>query len=277
MPRELATMCDVVMTALPAPPHVKQVLTGEDGVLAGLRSGGVWIDHSTTDYQQTLELAEKAGEKGIGVLEAPVTGGMALLKQGKMTVLVGGDKQLFQDCLPILEQSGKKVLYMGTIGAATVAKVVSNMIAAVNVITMGEALLLGKRGGVDLKSLFEAVRFSAGNTYTWETEGPLVFNGTYDPDFTIELHCKDLNLGYELARKFNVPTELHAHAEQIYNRARVKLGDDVGSTSPARMLEEDLNESLQIDDFEDWTYTIEHVEGSMAVLQTTKDKIYGQK
>jgi len=277
MPRELATMCDVVMTALPAPPHVKQVLTGEDGVLAGLRSGGVWIDHSTTDYQQTLELAEKAGEKGIGVLEAPVTGGMALLKQGKMTVLVGGDKQLFQDCLPILEQSGKKVLYMGTIGAATVAKVVSNMIAAVNVITMGEALLLGKRGGVDLKSLFEAVRFSAGNTYTWETEAPLVFNGTYDPDFTIELHCKDLNLGYELARKFNVPTELHAHAEQIYNRARVKLGDDVGSTSPARMLEEDLNESLQIDDFEDWTYTIEHVEGSMAVLQTTKDKIYGQK
>ena len=122
---------------------------------------------------------------------------MALLKQGKMTVLVGGDKQLFRDCLPILEQSGKKVLYMGNMGTATVAKVVSNMIAAVNVITMGEALLLGKRGGVDLKSLFEAVRFSAGNTYTWETEAPLVFNGTYDPDFTIELHCKDLNLGYE--------------------------------------------------------------------------------
>ena len=206
-----------------------------------------------------------------------MTGGMALLKQGKMTVLVGGDKQLFQDCLPILEQSGKKVLYMGKMGAATVAKVVSNMIAAVNVITMGEALLLGKRGGVDLKSLFEAVRFSAGNTYTWETEAPLVFNGTYDPDFTIELHCKDLNLGYELARKFQVPIELHAHAEQMYNRARVKLGDDVGSTSPARMLEEDLNESLQIDGFEDWTYTIEHVDGSMAVVQTTKDKIYGQK
>ena len=196
---------------------------------------------------------------------------MALLKQGKMTVLVGGDKQLFRDCLPILEQSGKKVLYMGSMGTATVAKVVSNMIAAVNVITMGEALLLGKRGGVDLKSLFEAVRFSAGNTYTWETEALLVFNGTYDPDFTIELHCKDLNLGYELARKFSVPIELHAHAEQMYNRARL------GSTSPAKMLEEDLNKSLQIDGFDDWTYTIEHVEGSMAVLQTTKDKIYGQK
>lgn len=202
---------------------------------------------------------------------------MALLKQGKMTVLVGGDKQLFQDCLPILEQSGKMVLYMGKMGTATVAKVVSNMIAAVNVVTMAEAMLLGKRGGVDLKSLFHAIRFSAGNTYTWETEAPLVFNGTYDPDFTIELHCKDLNLGYELARKFKVPIELHSHAEQMYNRARVKFGNDVGSTSPARMLEEDLNESLQIDGFEDWTYTIEHVEGSMAVLQTTKDKVQGQK
>ena len=198
----------------------------------------------------------------------------ALLKQGKMTVLVGGDKQLFQDCLPILEQSGKKELYIGKMGASTVAKVISNMIAAVNVITMGEALLLGKRGGVNLKSLFEAVRFSARNTYTWETEAPLVFNGTYDPDFTIEFYCKDLNLDYELAREFQVPIELHAHAEQMYNRARVELGDDVGSTSPAKMLEEDLNESLQTDGFEDGTYTIEHVEGSMAVVQTTMDKIY---
>lgn len=217
------------------------------------------------------------GKKGIGVLEAPVTGGMALLKQGKMTVLVGGDKQLFQDCVPILEQSTKMVLYMGEMGTATIAKVISNMIAAVNVVTMGEAMLLGKKGGVDLKSLFDAIRFSAGNTYTWETEAPLIFNGTYDPDFTIALHCKDLNLGYELARKFNVPIELHAHAEQMYNRARLKFGDEVGSTSPAKMLEEDLTESLQIDGFEDWTYTIEHVKGSMAVVQTTKDKVYGQK
>ena len=166
---------------------------------------------------------------------------------------------------------------MGEMGTATIAKVISNMLAAVNVVTMGEALQLGKRGGVDLKSLFDAIRFSAGNTYTWETEAPLIFNGTYEPDFTIGLHCKDLNLGYELARKFKVPLELHAHAEQIYNRARVKFGDDVGSTSPAKLLEEDLNEPLQIDGFEDWTYTIEHVDGSMAVVHTTKDKAYMDK
>lgn len=276
-PRELAAMCDVVTTALPAPPHVKQVLSGEDGVLAGLRSGGVWIDHSTTDYQQTLDLTEEAAMKGIKVLEAPVTGGMALLKQGKMTVLVGGDRQLFEDCLPILQQSGKKVLYMGEMGTATIAKVVSNMLAAVNVVTMTEAMLLGKRGGVDLKSLFDTIRFSAGNTYTWETEAPLVFNGTYDPDFTIGLHCKDLNLGYQLGRKFNVPIQILGHAEQIYNRALYKLGDEVGSTSPAKLLQDELEEPLQVEGFEDWTYTIEHVEDSMAVVHSTKEKVYGKK
>ena len=214
------------------------------------------------------------GERGIRVLEAPVTGGMALLKQGKMTVLVGGEKQLFEDCLPILQQSTKKVLYMGQMGSATIAKVISNMLAATNNVAMGEAMMLGKRGGLDLRSLFEAIRFSAGNSYVWETEGPLVFNGTYNPDFTLELHCKDLNLGYDLARKFKVPTELHSHVEQIYNCARFRYGNDAGSSYPPKMLEDDLQEQLQIGGFENWTYSVEHVNNSMAVVHTTKDKIY---
>lgn len=94
---------------------------------------------------------------------------------------------------------------------------------------------------------------------------------------TIQIHCKDLNLGYELARKFQVPIELHSHIEQIYNRARQKYGNDVGSSSPPKLLEDDLQEPLQIEGFEDWTYTVEHVEGSMAVVHTTKDKVFGKK
>ena len=140
---------------------------------------------------------------------------------------------------------------MGEMGTATITKVVSNMLAATNVVAMAEAMLLGKRGGVDLKSLFDAIRFSAGNTYTWEIEGPLIFNGTYDPGAPIALHCKDLNLGYELGRKFNVPIELLGHAEQIYNRAHYNFGSEVGCTSPAKLLQDDLNEPLQIDGFED--------------------------
>ncbi len=217
------------------------------------------------------------GKKDIQVLEAPITGGVALLRQSKMTVLVGGDEDLFKECLPILQQTNKVVLHMGKIGTATIAKVISNMLAAVNNVTMGEAMMLGKKGGVDLKALFDAIRFSAGNTYVWETEAPLIFNGSYDPDFTLYLHCEDLNLGYELSREFGVPTEMLALTEQIYNRARRRYGDEAGSSSPPKLLEDDLNEPLQIDGFEDWTYSVEHVGGSMAVVHTTKAKVYNDE
>ena len=265
-PKELAEMSDVVLTALPTPPHVREVMLGQGGVLSGLQAGGIWIDHSTTDYHQTLELAEEARGRGIKALEAPVTGGMALLRQGKMTVLVGGDRKLCDQCMPILKQSGKTVLYLGPLGTATITKVVSNMLAAANTVAMGEALLMGKRAGIDLKSYFDAIRFSAGNSFVWETEAPLVFNGSYDPHFAIELHTKDLNLGYELSRELGVPIMLHGLVEQIYNRARLRYGNDVGSSHPPKLLEDELNESLQTSGFDDWTYTVEEVQGSLAVV-----------
>ena len=207
-------------------------------------------------------------------MEAPITGGVALLRQSKTTVLVGGDEKLFQECLPILQQTNKVVLHMGKIGNATITKLISNLLVAVNNVAMGEALMLGKKGGVDLKALFNAIRFSAGNTFIWETEAPLIFNGTYDPEATLRILCKDLNLGYELSRKFGVPIETLGRSEQIYNRARLRYGDKAGSSSPPKLLEDDLNEPLQVDGFENWTYSVEHVGGSMAVVHTTKDKVY---
>ena len=270
-PRELAEMSDVVLTALPIPSDVRQVMTGQDGVLSGLQPGGVWIDHSTTDYYQTLELAEEAEVKGIRVLEAPLTGGLTLLKQGKMTVLVGGDRELYEQCLPILKLSGKNVLYLGPLGTATITKIVSNMLAACNNVAMGEALMMGKRAGIDLKSFFDAIRFSAGNSFVWETEAPLVFNGSYDTHAAIELHTKDLHLGYELSRKLGAPIMLHALVEQIYNRARLRYGNNVGTAQSPKLQEDELGESLQISGFDDWTYTVEEVEGSLAVVHQKSD------
>ena len=269
--REVAEMSDVVLTALPAPPDVKKALQGDDGVLRGLREGGVWIDHSTTDYHQTLALGAEAKERGIKVLEAPVTGGMALLRQGKMTVLVGGERELYENCKPILQQVGCKVIYLGPLGAATITKVISNMLAATNTVATGEALMLAKRAGIDLKSCFDAIRFSAGNSFVWETEAPLVFNGTYDPHFAVELHTKDLNLGYELSRSLGAPIMLHGLVEQIYNRARLKYGNQVGSSCPPKLQEDELQESLQREGFDDWTYTIEEFQDSMVVVHQKSD------
>lgn len=122
-PREVAEHSDIVITALTIPPVVRECVLGDDGVFAGLREGGLWIDHSTTDYNQTIELAEIAASQGKHALEAPITGGLTLLQEGKMTVLVGGDKKLFDEHEELLGHNFSTVLYMGEMGCATVTKV----------------------------------------------------------------------------------------------------------------------------------------------------------
>ncbi len=222
------------------------------------------------DYHQTLRLANKCKELGVDFLEAPVTGGMALLKQGLMTVLVSGDKRIYEELHPLLKMSGETVLYLGGLGTATITKIISNMLAATHNVAMGEALMLAKRNNIDLKMFFDAIRFSAGNSYVIETEAPLVFNGTYDPEFSLALHCKDLALGRGIASDSGVPIRLHDLVEEIYNEARVKYGDDAGSSHPPKLIEDDLGEQLQVDGFEDWTYSLNIVDGSMAVRHTKK-------
>ena len=225
------------------------------------------------DYHQTLNLAAKCKEMGVNFLEAPVTGGMALLKQGLMTVLVSGEKELFQGFLPLLKMSGETVLYLGGLGTATVTKIITNMLAATHLVSMGEAFMLAKRNKIDLKMFFEALRFSAGNSYVIETEAPLMFNGTFDPNFSLELHCKDLALGRNIARESGVPLKLHSLVEEIYNEARLFYGDDKGSSHPAKLLQDVLGEKLQTTGYDDWTYSINISDGSMAVKHTTKTKL----
>ena len=224
-----------------------------------------------------MTLAEKCKELDVGFLEAPVTGGMALLKQGLMTVLVSGDKSLYDEFLPLLKMSGRTVLYLGGLGTATITKVITNMLAGVHLVSMGEALMLAKRNNIDLRMFFEAVRFSAGNSYVIETEAPLAFNGSFDPDFSLELHCKDLALGRNIAQESGVPIKVHSLVEEIYNEARLKYGNDKGSSHPAKLLQDLLGEKLQIEGFDDWTYSINIVDGTMAVRHTTKSEVNKDK
>lgn len=262
-PREVAEACDVVITALTTPAVVRGCVLGDAGILTGLRHGGCWIDHSTTDYNQTLELNSLAQQKGIDVLEAPITGGLALLQEKKMTTFVGGDKSVFQAQLPILSHSFANILYMGKMGSATITKVITNMFAALHVVAMGEALVVAKKAGIDFDSYFDAVRLSAGSSFVWETEAPLVFNQTFEPGFTLDLHCKDLNLGYEIARQHGAPLELFGLVEQHYRKAMIRYGGHVGSTSPAKLNQDALGVSLAAPGWKDWSYTTEMVPSQM--------------
>lgn len=248
-PRAVSEVSDTVITSLPGPPQVKAVAEGENGLIAGLRCGCTWMDMSTTNTKEVQRLGKIAEEKGISCLEAPVTGGLALAKEGGITILTGGKKEVFDAHLDILQVMGGKVLYMGPLGSESVVKVISNLLALGHLILAGEAFLLGKRAGIELSALFDGIRASSGNSYTIETEMPLVFDGTYDVGFSLALACKDLNLAYQLGREFGVPLEMGSLIEQIFQRARLQYGDEINSTQAVKLLEDAVGDYLRADGY----------------------------
>merc|ERR1719376_726542 len=261
-PREVAEECDIVISALPMPPHIKAAFEGQDGILAGLSEGKVWIDHSTTDYNQMMAFNELVMAKRAHAIEAPVTGGLEALKKGQMTVLLAGDKEQVEKVKPLMKASFQTVLYTGGFGTATMPKVLSNMLSVVNIISLGEVLMIAKKADMDLKTFWDCIRASAGNSFVWETGGPMVMQGTYDPSFTIALQSKDNQLGFDMAKKYGVPIQMMGLAQQILHQAMYTYGEDAPCYSAPRMLEDALKTSLRCEDFKDWSYSIQDVDGS---------------
>ena len=242
-PAALARRVDVLLTALPAPQHVRAAMEEADGALEALPEGSLWVDHTSTDPDEPRRLAAAALARGVRYVEAPITGGVTLLRAGQMTVFLGGDPADIDSSLPFVRCYTTTQLPMGLHGSASTAKIISNMLCAVHTVVTGEALMLAKKAGVELHSFFDAIRVSAGNSFVWETEAPLVFNQTFDPDFTMALHCKDLGIGYDISKRVGAPIEVMGLVEQIYNRARRRYGDGAGSSHPARLLQDELQES----------------------------------
>jgi len=251
-PQVLAGKADTVITSLPGPPQVKAVMESEQGVFAGIRSGSTWIDMSTTDAEEVQRLARIAAEKGVSVLEAPLTGGVTLAKAGGITMLVGGEKDVFDSQLPLLRKIGGKVLLMGPLGSASIVKVITNLLALGHLIMAGEAFMLGNQAGIDPKALLEGIQASSGNSYTIDKEMPLVYNGSYDVGFSMALACKDLGLTMKHARKYGVPLELGALVEQIFLRAKKQYGASANSTQAVKLLEDAMNVYLRTSGYEDF-------------------------
>jgi len=263
--REVASNSDVIVSGLPKPPHVKEMFDGKDGLLAGMDEGKIWIDHSTTDHEQNKVFTAQLADKGSHMLECPITGGLEALKKGQMAVWVGGDETAYKKVKPILDASYSSVMYTGGLGTAMIPKVLSNMLCGLQVCAMAEAMLIAKRSGIDVVDFWHAIRMSAGNSFLWETCGPNVFRGEYHDSFPIDLMCKDTQLGYEMARNAKVPLEVFGLMQQIYHRALYSLGPDVGCYAPPKLYENELNESLQASGFENWSYTVENVDGALQV------------
>ncbi len=246
----VAQASEVVFTCLPSPAVVSAVVSGPGGVLEGFGGGGgTWIDMSTNDRNETLRLAALAAEQGVSVLEAPVTGGVHKAAAGEITVLVGGDPALYETYRDLLSAVGSPVLYMGELGSAAIIKVITNMLAFINLVAVGEALMLAKRGGLDLAKSFEAIKESSGNSFVHETEGQVILNGSYNINFTMDLACKDLGFATTFGREFGVPLDLAGLTEQTFIRARSQYGGDAWSSQVVKLLEDALGTDLRAPGF----------------------------
>ncbi len=242
----LAESCDCLITCLPSPAATKAVM---DQALPALRRGSTWIEMSTNDFAEVQALAARALEQGVDTLACPVTGGVHKAQAGDITVLVGGSRSAYLLHDPALKAMGGRVIYLGGIEQAAVTKVVTNMLAFIHLIAAGEALMLCAKGGVDLRSAFEAIAASSGNSFVHETESQVILNGSYDIGFTMDLACKDAGFALEFGRRFGVPLKLAGVMEQTFIEGRAKYGGAAWSSMIVKLLEDSVGTSLRAPGF----------------------------
>ena len=245
-PQELAAQVDHVFTCLPSPVVSEKVLIQ---LLEGLKPGATWIENSTNGRDEIIRLSEMARVKNIRTLEAPVTGGVHLAARGEITVLAAGDKDLFELHYKSLEAIGNKIFHMGPIGSAAVIKVITNMLAFIHLVADAEALMLAKRGGLDLGQAWQAITASSGTSFVHETEGQLILNGSYDIAFTMDLALKDLGFAMNFGREFGVPLDLASLTNQTFMKGKAAYGGAAQSTQIAKLLEDNLGTNLRADGF----------------------------
>jgi len=210
--RKVAEAADVVFTSLPGPDQVEEVALAEDGLLAGMRRGTVWFDLSTNSPTVVRRLHERFAAKGVAMLDAPVSGGPAGAKSRKLALWVSGDRSAFERHKPVLDAIGDQAMYVGPIGAGTVAKLVHNTAGYAILAALAEVFTLGVKAGVEPLGLWQAVRQGAfGRTRTFDRLAEQFLPRSFDPPaFTLKLAHKDLSLATELGRELNVPLRIAA-------------------------------------------------------------------
>ena len=245
-PKILAAQVDHVFTCLPSPVVSERVLIQ---LLEGLKPGATWIENSTNGRDEIIRLSEMAKARDIRTLEAPVTGGVHLAARGEITVLAAGDKDLFDLHHKALEAIGNKIFHMGPIGSAAVIKVITNMLAFIHLVADAEALMLAKRGGLDLAQAWQAISASSGTSFVHETEGQLILNGSYDIAFSMDLALKDLGFAMNFGKEFGVPLDLASLTNQTFMKGKAAYGGAAQSTQIAKLLEDMLKTDLRADGF----------------------------
>lgn len=215
-PKDVAEKSDVVITMVADSPDVEEVILGPSGVIEGAHSGLIVIDMSTISPAVTRKIAEKLKEKGVEMLDAPVSGGDIGAKQGTLSIMVGGSEEVFKECLPIFEVLGKRITYMGTNGMGQTTKLCNQVICALNIQAVCEGLILGAKAGLDLEKLLSVVTAGAAGSWMLSNLGPKMVKRDFEPGFKMSHQQKDLRLALTFASQLNLPLPGTALVNQMF-------------------------------------------------------------
>ena len=228
--KEAAGFGEVIITMLPNSPHVKQAVLGADGVLDGAAKGSILVDMSSIAPLAAQEVAKAAAEKGVIMLDAPVSGGEPKAIDGSLAIMVGGPQEAFDQVKDIFDVLGSSATLVGTVGAGNTTKLANQVIVALNIAAMSEALVLATKAGVEPEKVFQAIRGGLAGSTVLDAKAPLVLAGNFKPGFRIELHIKDLQNALDTAHELGVPIPLSSQVMEIMQALKVdgKAGDDHG-------------------------------------------------
>ena len=247
--KELAEQVDLIITCLPSPKICADVMEGENGVLEGITQNKIWLEMSTTDEAEIKRIGKKVIEKNGIPLDGPVSGGCHRAATGNIAIFVGGNREAFERILSALTVMGRKVLHTGELGSATVLKVITNYLASVHLVALGEAWTVAKKSNLDLAKAYKGIAVSSGNSFVHETESQVILNGSYNINFTMDLVLKDTGLFNDLAKKLNSGLEISPKIVDIFKDGQKKYGSRAWSSMIVKRMEDSNNIDFRADGF----------------------------
>lgn len=237
-PKEAAQQSDIIVTMLPDSPQVEEVLAGEDGVFEGVNEGALIVDMSTISPVATRELAQRAQERGASMLDAPVSGGDVGARQGTLSIMAGGSEEDFGRAKPLFEVMGKTITHVGPVGAGQTAKACNQIIVALNIEAVSEALVLGSKAGVDPAKILDALSGGLAGSAVMEAKREKMLGHDFDPGFRVELHHKDLGIALAAGREYGVPLPVTAILDQMLDSLKAKGRGDRDHSAILTLIED---------------------------------------
>ena len=244
-----ASVADLFLTSLPRPDHVEEVMAGPHGALQSLRAGCIWVDLTTNRVDLVQKLAGEA-PVDVQVVDSPVTGAVDGARNASLTLFVGGDSEAVDRVVPVLDNLGL-VIRTGELGSGNVVKLVTNQLWFIHAAALGEGLALGLANGVNVETLWHAIKESVGDSFVARHDAPSIFAGHYDPSFSLDLCLKDLDLIEGLSASLPSPLMLTSAANKLFEEAAQRYGREVGELHVAKRIEDDNDLSFRMDG--DWT------------------------